>query len=1090
MCYNGSDHILVKEITIMSFEKYSQVYDGGNTGFQLRVGKGAKNVSFSLNAKADKRYKLFTVGETEMFYLWKDEPDYQYMYRSIADALDTEHAIHDRYCLSVGCKKYEDYLKRLYKKIMWNPPKLSYLSMNPVPESWEMGITVTANGLKFRKDGFLRMRLDIRKKKDGVDPRSVAGEPDESIVIDFPEGTYMGNELSKAITIPKNTANVGVFIEGKGYKGECYIEQPRLVGDGYNLLPSFTEATADLTHMDWTAQYLSRKEWPEFRVRLNGKVIYTGEIFERCHRFSEWELKLPSELLKEENTVSYELISDYHEPLPYNIYEVGIIEQPSDPVSLIAVSEAAPLGGYARVLVRCDKANTNLSLMCDSDAIEGDRTYSFREAGLHGILIKCDSVAENVPFTLKYDCGEVSGKIGRIVIKQDDKVVTGTGDMVYINQNTDDMEEYLSWYLSNGVGDFITIRPVYRWAGTRTLNRKVWRDFTRLMRELDLKYVLMADGRELPGMATQPDGKLLAGKGFYGTQLHERDGAQYYWGKYIMESATEVQWANLSEIAFNEEPEYTASHYASENFIYRDGKMYMYADRSEHEDYRDEHEKSVKCLASIRCERDNRHTGPASVFKYMAEAGYSWLGAETMYQTMEPIMGFLRGVVKDRKMKTYGVHHAVQWSSSPHENEAKYRRYRLALYASYMQGATDINTEEGLWRIEEHYDHHHRFGNACNNYLKQQQDFYRYVSTHTRSGKLVNPAALLHGRDDGITFFGVNKTWGQLRPQTAADDSWDLITAIYPKANPVRMIYRHPCPDDIPQGYHTGTPYGNIDIIPSEAREAVYRDYRTLAFLGYNRLVAEDMKKYIAHVRRGGRMLLTDAHLTVSSVYGDIKNGNLAFDCGIFSFCDGEPVFENDSVNGKELSVCTNIKKPDAVLKYTDSGRPIVCVYKKGKGEFILFHTKEYPAHEAIKELYGAELERLFAEADAKEAVWAEVSDDVEFAVYEQKDGSRHIYLLAVDWYRAPDLDRHAVLRLKDARYDVAVPFGVMLKCVCGEDSAMWAQSEDGEVLSLTETEAKVQGTGMIRFTLAKGGKLTDYDVDFADSGVVTLALK
>ena len=69
----------------------------------------------------------------------------------ITDALNTDHAIHDRYCLSLGCKKYEDYLKRLYRKIMFNPPKLSYLVMKPVPETWELGITVSAKDLKFRK---------------------------------------------------------------------------------------------------------------------------------------------------------------------------------------------------------------------------------------------------------------------------------------------------------------------------------------------------------------------------------------------------------------------------------------------------------------------------------------------------------------------------------------------------------------------------------------------------------------------------------------------------------------------------------------------------------------------------------------------------------------------------------------------------------------------------------------------------------------------------------------------------------------------------------------------------------------------------
>lgn len=1086
----------------MSFEKYTQIYDGGADGIKLRVGKGAKEINFTLDKKADTAYRLFTVGETDTYYLWKDEPDCPYMYRMITDALDTRHAISDRYCLSLSCKRYEDYLKRVYKKIMWQPPILSYLAMDPLPEAWELSLTVTAKALKFRKDGFLRMRLDIRKKKDGVDDRSVTGAPDESIVIDIPDGTYTGTVLSKSITIPRDTANVGVFIEGKGYKGECYVERPRLAADEQNLLPSFTETTADKVHMDWTAQYLSRKEWPEFRVRLNGRVIFTGEIFERCHRYSEWEIKLPSELLREENTLSYELISDYHEPLPYTVYEAGIIEQPDAPLSLIAVSEAAAVGGKARVLVKTDRPNMRVWLICESDSISGSREILMREAGLHGLLIHCDLPAQNASFRLIYDGGEVCASIARIAVRADDRVITGTGDMVYICQDEDAMEEYLSWYLSNNIGDLVTIRPTYRWSGTRTLNEKVWRGFRRLMRELDMKYVLMADGRELPGVAAQPDEKMLAGKGFLGIQLHERDGAQFYWQKWTMNTPTEEQWANMMEFAYAEDPDHVSSTFNSANFLYpcdkaasfsdrrillQDNKMNLYADRRVFDDYRDEHKKAVDSLSAVRGKRDTRHTGPAAGFKYMAEAGYTWLGAETMYQTMEPLMGLLRGVVKDRSMPTYGVHHAVQWSSTPHESPARYRRFRLALYASYMQGATDINTEEGLWRLEEYYDHHHRFGNACKNHIKQQQDFYRYVTTHTRSGKLYNPTALLHGRDDGVTFFGKNKTWGQPRPQTLAEDGWDLLKVIYPRSKPGSAVYRHPCPDDIPQGYHSGTPYGNIDILPTEARAAVFNDYRSLAFLGYNRFEAEDMKKLTAFVRRGGKLLLTDAHLTSTSTYTELKCGELVFGDNLALFCHGEPKFIKDTVNGCELEVCDNIKKPDEVLAYTDSGSPLICVYRKGKGEFVLFHTKEYPASSAIRELYEAQLKRIFGETLVKEKIWAEVGDDVEFSVYTQDDGSRHIYLLAVDWYRAPDFDRHAVLRLGDARYDVAVPFGTMLKCVCREDTAMWCDTEDGEVLSLSDTEAVVQGTGKVHFTLAKGGKLTDTCIDFTESGVVTV---
>ena len=100
----------------MSFETYTQIYHS-DKGFTLRVGKGAQGIQFPIVLHENKQYRLFTVGETEQYYLWKDEPDCPRTYRAITDALNTEHAIRDRYCLNLSCKKFQDYKKRVYKKI-------------------------------------------------------------------------------------------------------------------------------------------------------------------------------------------------------------------------------------------------------------------------------------------------------------------------------------------------------------------------------------------------------------------------------------------------------------------------------------------------------------------------------------------------------------------------------------------------------------------------------------------------------------------------------------------------------------------------------------------------------------------------------------------------------------------------------------------------------------------------------------------------------------------------------------------------------------------------------------------------------------
>ena len=193
-----------------------------------------------------------------------------------------------------------------------------------------------------------------------------------------------------------------------------------------------------------------------------------------------------------------------------------------------------------------------------------------------------------------------------------------------------------------------------------------------------------------------------------------------------------------------------------------------------------------ECLERINSQRFGvkRHTGPAATFKYMLEGGYEWVGAETMYGTMEPLMSFLRGATLDRNITSLGVHHALQWSSSPEDAPEHVRRYRLALYVSYMQGATEINSEEGLFHLEEYYSNFNRFSKACIEHKEQQKDFYRYVSTHTRRGKFYTPLAIIHGRYDGWHGFGRNSTWGwQGITDTDAEKSWDMLSEFYPESN-------------------------------------------------------------------------------------------------------------------------------------------------------------------------------------------------------------------------------------------------------------------------------------------------------------------
>jgi len=220
-----------------------------------------------------------------------------------------------------------------------------------------------------------------------------------------------------------------------------------------------------------------------------------------------------------------------------------------------------------------------------------------------------------------------------------------------------------------------------------------------------------------------------------------------------------------------------------------------------------------------------------------------------------------------------------------------------------------------------------------------------------------------------------------------------------------------------------------------------------------------------------------------------VRDGKLEFTENAMNFANGVPIFEQSTVNGAAISVCVNAKKPDRVLVTTDDGQPLACTYRVGRGEVILFNTKAYPADPVIRALYESELIALAEAANAAEPAWVSCGDDVEFAVYEQMDGTRHVYFLAVDWYRDPATLRHATLRLGTDCYDVALPFGVMLKCVTDGKATVWAESEEGEVLALAGDTATVQGAGKVTFCVAKEGQLQAVTLDFTKEPVQTFKI-
>ena len=169
------------------------------------------------------------------------------------------------------------------------------------------------------------------------------------------------------------------------------------------------------------------------------------------------------------------------------------------------------------------------------------------------------------------------------------------------------------------------------------------------------------------------------------------------------------------------------------------------------------------------------------------------------------------------------------------------------------------------------------------------------------------------------------------------------------------------------------------------------------------------------------------------------------------------------------------------MLLRTDGGRALVYEIPMGDGTVYFVNTREYVGSEGVYAVYEKLLDLTVPQVLSKEDSYAKGNDDVQFAVYDQKNGQKHIYFLATDWYNESNEPRIGLLILDGKRYPVEVPFGQLVKAVSCAGKAVWPADDSCEVIRFDGSMARVQGTGKAEFYIAADGAVTSVTVDFCD---------
>lgn len=108
---------------------------------------------------------------------------------------------------------------------------------------------------------------------------------------------------------------------------------------------------------------------------------------------------------------------------------------------------------------------------------------------------------------------------------------------------------------------------------------------------------------------------------FRGKQAHENDGGNYYWQHFQYQGV-------FSDMAARNRP--YGGIFAKHRPIYTDHGVFIHYDP---EGVTDMADGARKLVANFRYSKgpSTRHTGPSTLFRYLYQAGYDWLGAEQMY---------------------------------------------------------------------------------------------------------------------------------------------------------------------------------------------------------------------------------------------------------------------------------------------------------------------------------------------------------------------------------------------------------------------------------------------------------------------------
>ena len=458
-----------------------------------------------------------------------------------------------------------------------------------------------------------------------------------------------------------------------------------------------------------------------------------------------------------------------------------------------------------------------------------------------------------------------------------------------------------------------------------------------------------------------------------------------------------------------------------------------------------------------------------------------------------------RGAATAYGKTLWGVHAANHVTRAPLD-ECHVRRLKILLYQSWLFGAKIVYDEEVAFKYQ-----HDTLYSYCDRIPTEYRNIYQYMFHYgnnielgkpiVENGFIIGNGDVLNGGASGGPYSSRPYVWGEFGPETEAwkfntpESGWKLTDVFLPG------VWLYPVLQEREKIrlFFSGTPYGQVDIIPSYTKTDIKSRYKLLILPGWNSMTDDLYENLVEYVKNGGHLLLCSAqcsrHVTRDFLLEkrdfDLYNG------GDLTELAGVVVGE---VSGEVNSVCFNgvtFKLPGGVpgvdvrqngaevLANSDKGQPVLARNKIGKGAVTMLTVGEYFGCGALAGFNRAVIKSILDELRPDVYITGD-TEDVDFHRFSYQSGER-VVLVNTDW--TDDGSEKAVtVHYKNITVETAVKEGKMRHLLCRDGLIIGFDVPSAVADNLTENtgcfEIELSGCGLTSFTIDSVKKINTIKTD------------